>query len=186
MQPQLTHVGIYTRQLAAMERFYTSIFGLVVTDRGTLKRLENLNVVFLSGDVDSHHQLVLIECPSNRPESESTIHQLSFKVGGLGELRRLAEAVKQAGVAPLNPIDHGNAWSVYSADPDGNGIEIYLDTDWYVAQPHSRPLALDASDDEVRRTTEAAVKADPTWSTRAAWQEKLAARLAHSKEEHSA
>ena len=180
MQPQLTHVGIYTPRLEAMEAFYTSVFGLVVTDRGNLARLGGVEVVFLSGDIDSHHQLVLIGMPPDRPVGLPTVQQLSFKVKELAEMRALEQAVLQVPGAAVNPVDHGNAWSLYTSDPDGNGVEIYMDTEWYVAQPHARPLDLSASDAEIRHVTEQAVLADPTHTTRAAWQASLAAKLADS------
>ena len=33
------------------------------------------------------------------------------------------------------PVTHGNAVSVYFADPEGNGIEVFCDTPWHVRQP---------------------------------------------------
>ena len=32
-------------------------------------------------------------------------------------------------------MNHGNAWSVYFRDPEGNRIEIFCDTEWYIEQP---------------------------------------------------
>lgn len=37
--------------------------------------------------------------------------------------------MQSAGVAPRN---HGNAWSIYFADPEGNRIELYTPSPWYV------------------------------------------------------
>lgn len=177
MQPQLTHVGIYAKNIDTMADFYRSIFGLVVTDRGRSERMENVELVFLSGDIESHHQLVLIGWPPSRPHTPSNVHQLSFKVASLAELRAVEGEVRKAGVAPTKPVDHGNAWSVYSSDPEGNGIEIYLDSPWYVAQPHARPLDLSLSDKALRAVTEAAVKADPTHTSRPEWQHELQHKL---------
>ena len=86
----------------------------------------------------------------------------------------------QGGVAPIAPIDHGNAWSVYSADPDGNGIEIYLETAWYVAQPHAHPLDLRLSDDDLQRISEVEVRAHPTHTSRRSWQGELERKLSTS------
>lgn len=180
MQPQLTHVGIFTTHLEAMEQFYSSVFGLVVTDRGKLARLGGVDIVFLSGDIDSHHQLVLVAMPADRAVGPTTVQQISFKVNALADLRATERAILRMPGTSINPVDHGNAWSLYTSDPDGNGVEVYMDTEWYVAQPHARPLDLAASDDEIRKTTERAVLADPTYTTRVAWQAELAARLADS------
>jgi catechol-2,3-dioxygenase len=53
---------------------------------------------------------------------------------------------------------HGNAWSVYLNDPEGNYLEFFVDTDWHVQQPFYIPLELDKkTDGEIagRRTAEA-------------------------------
>jgi len=45
-------------------------------------------------------------------------------VDGLREAKAKLDA---AGIA-TNPIDHEVTKSLYFADPDGNGIEVYIDT----------------------------------------------------------
>ena len=47
-------------------------------------------------------------------------------------------------------LAEGDAWSVYSADPEGNGLEAYVDSPWHVAQPHGRPLDLVHAQPHVR------------------------------------
>ena len=37
------------------------------------------------------------------------------------------------------PLCHGNALSFYFSDPEGNGMEIFFDTPWDVAQPQGVP-----------------------------------------------
>ena len=56
--PKVTfsHVGIYVHDLARMELFYTTMLGLLVTDRGILPGRE---LVFMTRDANEHHQLVL-------------------------------------------------------------------------------------------------------------------------------
>jgi hypothetical protein len=34
-------------------------------------------------------------------------------------------------------------------DPEGNTVEVYLDTPWYVPQPHGDPLGLEKSDSQI-------------------------------------
>ena len=50
-RPALAHLGIFVSDVDAMERFYTEVFGLVVTDRGVGKVFRN-TLVFLSGAAD--------------------------------------------------------------------------------------------------------------------------------------
>jgi catechol 2,3-dioxygenase len=50
---------------------------------------------------------------------------------------------------------------VYFRDPEGNGVEVFLDTPWHVAQPQARPLDLSLDDAEIASWTEAAYKDEP-------------------------
>jgi catechol 2,3-dioxygenase len=172
IRPQITHLGLYTGNLEGMIRFYSDVMGLMVTDRGRVPRLNNIEVVFMSANPANHHQLVLFESEKR----ESNVQQMSFKIGTLTELRAMRDRLVGAG-APISPIDHGNAWSVYSSDPDGNGVEIYLDTPWQVAQPHGRPLDLALSDEAILKHTQAAIENEKTYQPRERWAEQFIARL---------
>ena len=134
-RPQLKHVGLYVHDLARMEAFYADVFDLLVTDRGQVPRLGNRNIVFMSAAADAHRQMVLIDGkdPASGP---SVVFQLSFYVQTLDELRRIDAKMRAQGVTDIAPITHGNAWSIYASDPEGNGLEAYLDTPWHVSQPH--------------------------------------------------
>ncbi len=56
---------------------------------------------------------------------------------------------------------HGNAWSIYFSDPEGNYLELYVHTPWYVPQPYADDFNLDESNDEITRKTEALCRKDP-------------------------
>ena len=130
-----SHIGIFVHDLAAMERFYVDLLDFTVTDRGTLSRNgQTRDVVFLSRDPDEHHQIVLA---GGRPRQIdfNTINQISMKVSSLEELCRFHRRMCGAGRDGIDPVSHGNAVSVYLPDPEGNRVEIYWDTPWYVSQP---------------------------------------------------
>jgi catechol 2,3-dioxygenase len=173
MKPQLSHVGIYVTDTEAMIRFYQEILGLTVTDRG-ISSSAKLPITFMSSTPDQHHQFVLVQ--GRAKDAPSTINQLSFKVASLAELREVANAVKARGIK-LRQTSHGNAWSVYFPDPEGNQIEIYLDTPWHVAQPHGDPLDLALSDEAIYQQTEKTVRADPTFKIKEAREVELAQLL---------
>ena len=137
--PKLCHIGIYATDLSKMVDFYTRVFGLTVTDWGHSSR--GLDIAFLSGNADEHHQLVIA---GGRPKDAafSTINQISFKVENLDDLKRWYEFLRKENVAKMEPRDHGNAWSVYFADPEGNRLEVYVSSPWYVEQPFGEPLDL--------------------------------------------
>ena len=152
LRPQLAHVGIFVHDIALLERFYTSVFGLMVTDRGVGKTFKN-ELVFLSGAPDQHHQLVL---SGGRPAGvASTVMQLSFKVNDIEDLRTLRVSAQQNGASEFIGLNHGNSWSVYFNDPEGNRIEIYLDTPFHTPQPCGELLNLEQSDEDLLAETEA-------------------------------
>jgi catechol 2,3-dioxygenase len=172
MIPQLTHIGLFTKDILILEKFYTQVLGLVVTDRGLLARMNNTPIVFLSGSENSHHQLVLAV-----GEPVTVMQQLSFKVNTLDQLRAVAKRASDYGVEGFRPWDHGNAWSVYFFDPQGNLVEVYMDTIFHVAQPHGRALDLGLSDQEILNHTFNAIKDDPTFCYMEEWQTRIKEKL---------
>jgi catechol 2,3-dioxygenase len=82
------------------------------------------------------------------------------------------------GATAMRTVSHGNAWSAYFLDPEGNRLEAYLHTPFYVPQPHGEPLDLGKTDDEILHATEAACAKDPGFMPREAFAAKVAARLA--------
>lgn len=175
--PQLRHVGIYVEDIEALREYYCDVFGLVVTDRGISPSVGR-PIVFLSADPAAHHQLVLIggRDVKNQP---STVNQLSFQVDDFPALRTIYERLQAVpDAAAIRPVDHGNSWSLYAQDPEGNGIEVYADTPWHVAQPHARPIDMALTDTEIFEITRLAVLADPTYAERPDWSRALSEQLA--------
>jgi catechol 2,3-dioxygenase len=163
---QLCHIGLYAFDLEKMVDFYSRIFGLVVTDRGHSAR--GFDIAFLSRDPIEHHQIAIA---SGRPKDaiHTTINQISFRVPGLEELRQYYPWLVKERVNKLDPRNHGNAWSIYFADPEGNRVELYCSSPWHVSQPFGEPLDLTEAADAIRAKTEALVKQDPTCQPMDAW-----------------
>lgn len=171
IRPKLTHAGVNCFDIKKMTRFYTEVMGLLETDGGKGITYP-VDFVFLSSDPANHHQLVLA---SNRsPEAKaSNINQLSFRVNSLDELRAMWRRVTEYGVKHMRSVSHGIAWSVYFDDPEGNTVEIYLDSPWYVKQPHGDPLDLNRSNEEIMRWTEETCRSDPSFVPVKDFQEKI-------------
>lgn len=172
---RLAHVGIYAHDKPRLEQFYTTVLGLVITDRGIAR--SGMDLTFMSASPGNHHQFVLV---AGRPDTAgfNPINQLSFMVDSLADLREVHRRALDNGATEMRVLSHGNAWSCYFKDPEGNVVEAYLDTPWHVPQPHGEPLDLSKSDDEIMRETEAACRADPGFMPVAAFQAALARRLA--------
>ena len=169
----LSHCGIFCRDLEVMTRFYTGVFDMQETDRGEGVTFR-FEIVFLSGRDDQHHQLVL--AGGRGAESPSTVMQLSFKVKTIDHLREARRRALALGATKMRGLNHGNAISIYCMDPEDNTVEVYLDTPWYVSQPHGDPLDLDQDDQAIWAQTERVVRTDPSFMPVSEWAVRFAQR----------
>ena len=176
IRARLAHMGIFVRDREKMVKFYTDVLGLLVTDEGETSA-GGTHLTFMSADPAEHHQVVLV---TGRPEDSgfNPINQVSFLVESLAQLREVHRRALDRGATAMRTVSHGNAWSIYFLDPEGNRLEAYLHTPFYVPQPHGEPLDLGKADDEILHATEAACAKDPGFMSRQAFAAKVAARLA--------
>ncbi|MGV3725219.1 VOC family protein [Hydrogenophaga sp.] len=173
-RPTPAHFGFFVYDLDKMVDFYTQVFKLTITDEGLGKNFGN-RLVFMSATEDQHHQIVLSE--GRAVESRvSTIMQVSFLVPDLAELRWNRDKAEALGATEMRPMNHGNAWSLYYFDPEGNRVEVYLDTPYYVNQPYGTPLDLGKSEEELLAETFAMVRDDPSFMPLAEWQARFRQR----------
>ena len=75
------------------------------------------------------------------------------------------------------PICHGNAWSLYFNDPEGNGVECFVDTPFHVAQPFAQGFDLDQTDEQIAETTRKLVAGEPEFQPFAEWRASFSQRL---------
>src|SRR5262250_65740 len=159
----LSHVGLSCFDLERMEDFYTRVLGMTVTDRGEVAG-GSARLVFLTTDPSEHHQLVLasgrtegtiLEGPVLGGSFGAAIFQLTFRLTDLATLRRMQARIAAEGNTNFIPLNHGNSWSLYTRDPEGNALELVVDSPWYVRQPCGEYLDLALDDDEILRQTEA-------------------------------
>ena len=132
-----SHFGIYVTDIARMQDFYTRVVGLLVSDRGRLSP-DGPDLVFLSRDPDEHHQMVLA---GGRPPGVdyNVVNQISFKLPTLTDLKAMHARARDEGIKQFRVVTHGNAWSVYFPDPEGNRVEVFVDTPWHTPQPVAEP-----------------------------------------------
>lgn len=169
------HVGLHCVDLPRMVDFYTRVLGFTETDRGIVR---GLDIVFTSWDPADHHQVALV---SGRPDASgfNHINQLSFRVGRLEDVQAVWQRVKdEAGVHDMRGTNHGNAFSFYFRDPEGNRIEIFCDTPWYISQPCIEELDLSKPAAQIMAETEAFCRNAPGFRPAAAFQTEVAERIA--------
>ena len=168
-----SHMGIFVRDLPAMRDFYTRVLGFTVTDEGDL---HGRDITFLSQDPREHHQIVLCE---GRPDDAAftVINQISLRADSLATLRDLYVALETEKVEELVAITHGVAWSIYFRDPEGHRVEIFVDTPWYIDQPHRVEFDIRRSDEDIYAEELTRIQDDPSFKPIGDWRADIAAKM---------
>jgi len=175
LSAQLTHFGIYTTDLDRMVDFYTRVMGFVISDTGK-SGSTGARIFFMTQNPECHHQFVLFD---GRPEEPTynPVNQISFRLDSLDTLKAYRQALVEEGITQHRITDHGNAWALYFKDPEGNPVELYVDSPFYTPQPCGEPLDLDQSNDEIVARTEAMCRSRPRFMSREAWMQSIQAKL---------
>jgi len=174
--PELSHFGLFVCDVERMAAFYRDVLGFVETDRGTLG---DKQLIFLSGDPREHHQLVFVSGLS-KPPDEEVVNQISFRLQTLEDLLEFHRTIVTCNVDDVRPINHGNAWSIYFRDPEGNRIEVTVDSPWYVSQPNRDPFDVRLSADQIRIETEAWCRRKPSFEPAERFRERVAAKISEA------
>jgi catechol 2,3-dioxygenase len=161
MQLRWSHAVVYVRDMDTMLDFYTNVLGFRITDRGPIGEEGGPEIVFMSQVDTDHHQLAFLNVRRGE-EASNSVNHFAFRVADLDDVKQMNERLKEDGRATnLNPLTHGNAWSVYFSDPEGNGIEVFCDTPWHVQQPQARPWDIGASNEDIEKTTRDEFQSEP-------------------------
>ncbi len=123
---ELGHVVLKVRELERSARFYRDVLGL-----REVARMDGQMAFFSIGE--KHHDLAIMalgpRAPLPNPAAVGLYH-VAFKVGdSLEELRAAKARLEALGVPILGASDHQVSQSLYLSDPDGNMVELYVDTD---------------------------------------------------------
>ena len=119
--PKIGHVHLKVADLKKSEEFYTKIFNLKVSERV-------VNYLFLTFGKE-HHDLALQEHKNAKQPSEGMtgLYHFAVEMESLKQLADIYFKLKKLKI-DFTPVDHGISKTIYFADPDGNGIEVYVDT----------------------------------------------------------
>jgi len=180
MKLRWSHAVVYVRDLDAMLAFYTEVLGFEITDRGPLGPPGSPEIVFLSQVDTDHHQLAFVPTRSG-DEPPNSVDHFAFRVESLEDVKEMIDCLQSdERASKLRPITHGNAWSIYFRDPEGNGIEVFCDSPWHVGQPKADPWDPGQSLEAVVASTRAAYESEPGF---APIDEFYAARREHLAEQ---
>lgn len=185
MAPRMkfSHLGLVVSDLEAMQEFYTRVLGFELTDKGTTG--SGATMAFMTLDPEEHHQVFLVdgkpdgELPANRfmPGTGPVLHHLSFRLASLKELRRMFDRLGAESDRKIDTVTHGVCWALYTTDPEGNSLEFFADTPWYIEQPFLKPIDFSKSDDVLLSETEEMCRAAPGFRAHADFNAELARRV---------
>ncbi len=177
-----SHLGLVVSDIEMMEAFYTGVLGFELTDKGVTG--QGATMAFMTLDPAEHHQVFLVdgrpdELPSNTviPGAGAVLHHLSFRLESLADLRVMHDRIASDSGRHVRTVTHGVCWAMYTSDPEGNELEFFADTPWYIHQPFLRPIDLDRPDAELMAETEEMCRNAPGFKPYAEFHGDLARRV---------
>lgn len=142
---RIGHVVLKVRDLDRSIAFYRDLLGFTVSGE-----MSNV-MIFLTATGENHHDLALLrvgdQAPSPLPTAVGLYH-VAIQLADMDALRQAHAALSERGML-RGAADHGVSRSLYTADPDGNEIELFCDApreEWEgrVAEAMTvKPLRLD-------------------------------------------
>ncbi len=138
----LGHVVLRVSDRARSERFYEDVLGLPICARMDDK---GLKMTFFT--LGNHHDLAISEVDGEAVDGGPGLDHVAFCIGTHPDQLREARDYLDGQGVKTRPVDHEVTQSLYLRDPDGNGIELYVDTsDAWRSNPQviaqAEPMAL--------------------------------------------
>jgi catechol 2,3-dioxygenase len=175
--PRLTlgHATLAARDLDRLSTFDCDVLGFEITNRGQAG--PDSELVFFSQDPGAHHQIAMVDGVDVADSAFLLVAHFAFRTESLDDLRSIHANLVANGVVGILQICHGNSWSLYFSDCEGNGLECYVDTPFHVAQPFASGFELDRSDKEILKSTIELIESQPEFQPMTEWQAHFAKRL---------
>ncbi len=167
---QLGHATLAAKDLDSLSAFYSEVLGFQVTDRGPVGP-DGGEIAFLSQDPRYHHQIAMVSGVPTPDHAFMMVEHLAFRTGSLDDLRELQTRLEAAEIKGVLQISHGNAWSLYFDDPEGNGVECFVDSPFHVAQPFAKGFDLSQGDDEILESTRELLQGEPDFGPMEEWRQ---------------
>lgn len=126
--PKFHHTTFTTLRLDEMVDWYQKVAGLIPVFHGD-------NGAWLTND-DANHRIAILAPPGLKHPVDkghtTGLHHTAFEYANFDQWLDNFIRLREEGIRPFLNLDHGMTMSMYYQDPDGNGVEIQVDTfgDW--------------------------------------------------------
>ncbi len=119
---KLAHLVLRTARFDASVAWWSTVLQAEIRHRNDF-------LAFLTYD-DEHHRLAIVSMPglADNGRSVAGLEHVAFTYADVDALLATYRRLKVAGIEPVAPINHGMTLSMYYADPDGNQVELQIDT----------------------------------------------------------
>jgi catechol-2,3-dioxygenase len=128
IKPKFHHFNLKTTKLQEMVDWYGVLVGAEVT-------FQDATGAWLTNDA-ANHRIALLAFPGfvDDPDKDTRtgMHHSAFEYDGFESLNASYLRLREEGIEPDICLDHGMTLSYYYKDPDGNHVELQIDTfgDW--------------------------------------------------------
>jgi len=124
---KFAHVVYQTRRFEEMLEWYRKVFEAEVV-------YQNPALAFMTYD-DEHHRFAFANLDAFKPagadagsRGEIGVNHVAYTYANIGDLLDTYARLKESGITPYWRIHHGMTLSMYYRDPDGNRMELQVDT----------------------------------------------------------
>src|SRR5258708_8840185 len=102
-----------------------------------------MSAAFVSND-RANHRMALFSLPELQEDTDKHAHtklqHVAFEYATIDDLLNSYVRIKGLGIEPVLTTDHGPTIAFYYEDPDGNSVELFVDTfgDWDKSRAYVR------------------------------------------------
>jgi catechol 2,3-dioxygenase-like lactoylglutathione lyase family enzyme len=116
----ISHYGIRAQRYREMIEWYKKVF------RAKIQHEKEFLAFMLD---EEHHRLVMFEDMATiaKPQNAAGVDHVGYGFASLGDLVATYECLKEDGITPFLPLNHGFTTSLHCRDPDGNEGELSVE-----------------------------------------------------------